>query len=269
MRDPVVVKDGERYRLFAGERRFRAAREAGEADIECQVREDLTEQERWELQLAELYHSSTVPPMELGRAFIKYRDAHDVTQQELARRTGITPGTIHHYESLIRTLDPDLGDKVNRGDLTFKEGRSIADIEDHARQREIAEPFLTGRLSSVHVERVVGRAKQSPEMPIEQIIDEVVNGRRTPEPEPRQAPVRVEPEPVVARGPELIENTVLRLAGELDALQLQVIPEFRRLKLISSLRILDSRLKAALVHLNGGLARESATPKPLGAALAR
>ena len=56
---------------------------------------------------------------------------------------------------------------------------------------------------------------------------------------------------------------MIDLAGELGALPLQVIPEYRRLKLISCLRILDSRLRAALEGLNSGQARESAVPRPM------
>ena len=259
-RDPVVLSTTSGYMLLAGERKLTAAKEAGEIAVECTVKDEVTPQERWELTLAEQYHSSLVPAMDLGRAFMEYRDTHEVTQQELARRTGITPGTIHHYESLIRTLDPGLGERVNSGELTFKEARSIADIEDHARQREIAQPFIEGRLSSVHVERIVGRAKTAASLSIEDIIEEVVNGKRAPEHQPEPAPV-IQPARPVEADTQLIENAVLKIAGELDAMQLQVIPEYRRLKLISSLRILDSRLKSALVNLNGGTALRTAIPK--------
>tara|TARA_Y100001934_G_C12385033_1_gene795079 strand:- start:10410 stop:11228 length:819 start_codon:yes stop_codon:yes gene_type:complete len=261
-RNPIVLSTDNGYLLLSGERKLSAAREAGEVLVECTVKNVVTDQERWEFSLAEQYHSALVPPMQLGRAFMEYRDSHEITQQELARRTGITPGTIHHYESLIRTLDPGLGDKVDSGELTFKEARSIADIEDHVRQREIAKPFIDGRLSSVHVERIVGRAKNSTAMSIEDIIDEVVNGKRAPEREPEPTPV-IQPAMPVEADTALIENAVLKIAGELDVMQLQVIPEYRRLKLISSLRILDSRLKSALASLNGGVAGASAVPQQI------
>ena len=268
-RDPVVLIDNDRYVLLSGARKLRTAKEAGEKEVECTVKESVTDQERWELLLAEQYHSSLVPPMDLGQAFIEYRDRYDITQQELARRTGITPGTIHHYESLIRTLAPGLGGKVNSGELTFKEARSIADIDDHDRQMEIAKPFVDGVLSSVHVERIVGRAKNAPELSIDQIIEEVVNGKRPAQkPEPEEVEV-TEPQGPRERNTESLENMVLHLAGELDALPMQVIPEYRRLKLISSLRILDSRLRSALVSLNTGRALESAVPRPMTRATAR
>ena len=267
-RDPVVLVNGDSFILLAGEKKVRLARESGESYVECAVKESVTEQEKWELHLAEQYHSSLVPPMELGRAFMGYREKHGVTQQELARRTGITPGTIHHYESLIRTLAPELGGKVDSGELTFKEARSIADIDDHDRQREIAVPFIKGALSSVHVERIVGRAKAAPELNIDQLIEEVINGKRQEPPRPLETEITPPPAPR-EKNTESLESTVLQLAGELDVLHMQIIPEYRRLKLISSLRILDSRLKSALASLNTGQAWDSEIPQPMGRARAR
>ncbi|NQU97203.1 MAG: ParB/RepB/Spo0J family partition protein [Chloroflexi bacterium] len=259
---PVVRPAGDSsYVLVVGGRHWEEAVAAGETTIECSVQEDLTEQGVRELQLAEHYHAGRIPPMELGKAFMVYRDTYSVTQQELARRTGITPGTIHHYESLIRTLDPELGKHVDSGELTFKEARSIADISDFERQAEIAAPFLSGRLSSVYVERVVGLAKSAPDLPIEQIIGEVVNGRKAPAPEP--PPVREPQEPGVFDTSRLA-GAILDIAGELDALQLQAIPEYRRLRLISSLRILETRVSLALGFLNSGQAVESDVLRPMG-----
>ena len=72
------------------------------------------------------------------------------------------------------------------------------------------------------------------------------------------------PEPVTVVGPDLVESSILRIAGELDALQLQDIPGYRRLKLISSLRILDSRLKSTLHHLNVKNSFISKNPRTIG-----
>ena len=265
---PIVQPNADGgYVLVSGRRGIRAAREAGAEVVEVKVRTRISRQERQELRLSEQYHNALAPPMVMAKEFYSYRKTHGITQQELARRTGITPGTIHHYESLIRTLDPRLGRRVDAGELTFKEARSIADIDGHKRQREIAEPFLSGRLSSVHVERIVGRAKSSPELTIEQLIAEVVDGDRQAAPEPAPQPEAPEPDPqqLPPQPMEIttLESTALMLAGELGTLPLQVIPEYRRLNLIRSLRILDSRLRSALTFLNSGQAVESGIPRPL------
>ena len=261
------------YVLVSGRRGLNAAIDAGKRKVEVTVRKDISGQERKEMRLSELYHNALVPPRELAREFISYRSSYDITQQELARRTGITPGTIHHYESLIRTLDPGLGRRLDNGDLTFKEARSIADLDNHERQREIAEPFLSGQLSSVHVEQIVGRAKSDPEMSIDHLIMEVVKVDHEDEPDSvmeEAAPVTPAPASPQPQAESSLERSALMLAGELGALQLKVIPEYRRLNLISSLRILDSRLKSALAHLNSGQALESEKPRPLtGSAVGR
>lgn len=262
LNQPVLVRQvngSGTYMIVVGERRWRTAQSAGQSGIECTVRSDVSEQDIRELQLSESYHHESVPPMEMGRAFLNYRERFGVSQQELARRTGITPGTIHHYESLVRNLTADLGEKVQSGELTFKEGRSIADIEGADRQREIAEPFVSGRLSSVYVEKVVGYAKKNPSMPIEQILEDVLKGTRAEDKAQKEA----EPTPKIGVDISKLESAALRLAGELDAMQLQVIPEYRRLNTISALRILDSKVQSAMLFLSGGLARESGMPHPL------
>ena len=249
-RNPIVLKTSRGYKLLSGESMITEAKINGITEIECTVKSSITDQEKWELSLAEQYYSALIPPMELGKSFFKYREANKITQQELARRTGITPGTIHHYESLVKTLDPNLAEKLDAGILTFKEARSIADIDSHTRQKEIAQPFIDGTLSSVHVERVEGIAKAEKKMSIQDIIEEVTSGKRK-NPDKEESVFSIPP-PVQPKIPntELIESSILKMAGELDAIQLQKIPEYRRLKLISSLRILDSRLKSTLHHLN-------------------
>lgn len=247
-RTPVVLAIGNEYMLLVGGAAFQAAINAGDDSIECTVKTQITPREHHELSLAEKYCSSLVPAMDLARLFISYRAEFGITQRELGRRTGITAGIIHHYESLVRDLDPSLGEKVDSGELTFKEARSIADIDGHDRQREIAQPFIDGQLSSVDVERIVKQARIAPSQSIENIIQYLQNGFQTPPPAP--TPTIRPPRPVEVNT-DLIENAVLKIAGEIDALQMHAIPEYRRLKLVSSLRILDHRLKSAIINLNG------------------
>lgn len=260
---PVVVRPAAgqtgTYTIVIGERRWRLARAAGQAEIDVTLQDNLDEQEGSELQLSEYYHHENLPPMSMGKAFLRHRERFGVSQQELARRTGITAGTIHHYESLVRALAPDLAEKVEKGLLTFKEARSIADITDHERQREIAEPFVTGRLSSVYVEKVVGYAKKAPGRPIQEVLEDVLRGTKAAAKvkKPQQSPAQ-------RAGVDLakLETSVLEVAGVLDAVQLQTVPEYRRLKLISTLRVLDAKTKIALGFLSGGQARDVSVPRP-------
>ena len=261
-RMPVVLAEHGNFYLLCGHNTIDAAQRAGEDLVECVVRQGVSEEEREEFRLADEYFSSLLPPIKMAESFIRYRDTYHITQQELARRTGITAGTVHHYESLRKTLSPKLQEHVDRGELTFKEARCIADIDGHRRQEELAEPFVDSRLSSVHVEEMISKAKANPDTPSDELISEFV----VDEPKvvvPETLPVsngeavdghaRIHGERLNGSYDDDLEGMqedAFLLAGSLEKLASADIPEYRRLRLVSTLRILSNRLNVALDHLH-------------------
>ncbi len=277
-RMPVILAEKGNFYLLSGQSNVDDAKNSGERRIECVVKRGVSELECEELQLADEYFSSLLPPMKLAESFLTFRDKYEVTQQELARRTGITAGTIHHYESLLKTLDPELRCRVDDGGLTFKEARCIADIDGHKRQLELAQPFIESSLSSVHVEELVSKAKANPVKSVAALIKDMLgvdypssgSVDETPTERPKQAkkaqvkPLSIADSKMPAdRSLEGLQETAFILAGRFEQLASIEIPEYRRLRLISTLRILSSRLETALNHLNGGVAAREAKPKPL------
>jgi predicted transport protein len=247
---PVVDKvSNKKYKLVSGAEKIHLANEKGEDSVECNLTSELDFEQKGALDLRLLYQSSDICPINLGEEFLSFREKFSVTQQELAKKTGITPGTIHHYESLIKTLAPSLKEHVKEKNLTFKEARSIADIEDHEKQFELAKPFLEGILSSVHVEKIVSLAKKHPKVEVKIIIESVTKGKPIVE---KMSEVEKEGNEIEANSIDFdtIESRILDLSTEIDLIQSEEIPEFKRLKLISSLRILQSRTQLALTSLN-------------------
>ena len=245
---PVVEKlSKNKYKLVSGAEKIHIATEKGEPSVNCNIITDLNEEEKGALDLRLSYQGSETCPITLGEKFLDFRKEFSITQQELAKKTGITPGTIHHYESLIKTLAPKLKINVKNKELTFKEARSIADIDDYDRQLQLAKPFLKGELSSVHVEKIVSLAKKHPTTEVKVIIESVTKGRQIVEVK------KTEPEKKIIENPidfGSIDARILKISAEIDLIQSEEIPEFKRLKLISSLRILQSRTQLALSSLN-------------------
>ena len=268
-RMPVVLAEQGKFYLLCGHNTIDAAQRAGEDVVECVVRQGVSDEEREELRLTDEYFSSLLPPIKMAESFINYREKYHVTQQELARRTGITAGTVHHYESLRKTLSPKLQEHVDRGELTFKEARCIADIDGQQRQEELAQPFIDSRLSSVHVEELVSKAKSDPKLASSDLIAEYV----VIEPVVEDRAVETVTNGVSENGHKLIhidrlnghyendlegmQEDAFLLAGSLEKLASVEIPEYRRLRLVSTLRILSSRLNSALDHLNRYKSKES------------
>ena len=245
---PVVKKlSKNKYKLVSGAEKIHIATEKGESSVNCNIITDLNEEEKGALDLRLSYQGSETCPITLGEKFLDFRKEFSITQQELAKKTGITPGTRHHYESLIKTLAPKLKINVKNKELTFKEARSIADIDDYDRQLQLAKPFLKGELSSVHVEKIVSLAKKHPTTEVKVIIESVTKGRQIVEEK------KPEPEKKIIENPidfGSIDARILKISAEIDLIQSEEIPEFKRLKLISSLRILQSRTQLALSSLN-------------------
>ncbi len=259
-RMPVVLAEGGRFYLLCGHNTLEAAKRSGEERVECIVRQGVSDEERDELRLTDEYFSSLLPPIRMAESFIDFRERYRVTQQELARRTGITAGTVHHYESLRKTLSPKLQLHVDQGDLTFKEARCIADIDGHTRQEELAEPFIDSRLSSVYVEDLVSKAKADPSIPSNELIAEYLEDEDAVVVETvdftngnANGQDGVHGQRVVGEyGDNLegLQEDAFLLAGSFEKLVSVEIPEYRRLRLASTLRILASRLNVALDHLD-------------------
>mgnify|MGYP001334638628 FL=1 len=240
---PIVVKDKNIYLLFSGEKVYRNAIKNNKSKIDCNIKEKI--EDIASINLSEIYFSGLKTPTEIAKEFINFRKSNNISQQELSRRTGITPGTIHHYESLIKKLNPLLLKALDKGELTFKEARCIADIDDFDIQQEISKPFISGEVSSVYVEKIIGNIKKNPKTPIEKIFKSVIDGNEI---KPRE---NKEKEIINIESKELsIEEKILNFAMELDSVKDEEIPEYRRLRVISTLKILDSKIKSTLNHVN-------------------
>ena len=256
---PLVERDSiGRFVLIAGGNDLKAAKNAGAETIEVIVRANIPHRERLEHQLAEQYFDSLLPPMSMAKAFISYRKRYGATQRDLSRRTGIKAAALHHYESLVLSLAPKLAADLDTGLLTFKEARCLADLDSHERQREIAEPFVSGKLSSTSVEMLVKRAKEFPHLTLTQLF-----AQRPPTPTRKQAPVPVPVTELPATPKDrrhiapviktqTVKDVALMLAGQCGTLPEQVMPVYEKMALASALRLLDTRLHEAVKFLENG-----------------
>lgn len=100
---PIVVSPSgnRRFRIIAGERRFRACRMAGLAQVRAIVR-TLEEQSRIEVQLVENIQRKDLNPIEEARVFRRLMDEFRLTQESLAGRIGKSQSAINET---LRLLD--------------------------------------------------------------------------------------------------------------------------------------------------------------------
>jgi ParB family transcriptional regulator, chromosome partitioning protein len=135
---PLIVRplaDG-RYELIAGERRWRAAREAGLQTVPAIVREE-GEAERLQTALIENMAREDLNPVDEARACAALVEDLGLTKEELSRRLGRSRPSI---SNLIRILDlPDEAlDLVAAGELSEGHGRAILQARDTEARRALA-----------------------------------------------------------------------------------------------------------------------------------
>ncbi|MGH7611553.1 MAG: ParB/RepB/Spo0J family partition protein, partial [Candidatus Dormibacteria bacterium] len=101
---PVVLEaHGERFRLVAGERRLRAASEAGLGRIPAVIRPRGEDREKLELALVENLQRSDLSPLDEARAFARLCDVFGLTQEEVGQRVGRSRPAVANTMRLLQT----------------------------------------------------------------------------------------------------------------------------------------------------------------------
>ena len=151
---PIVVRsDGSRFTLIVGERRLRAAKLAGLAEIPALVRE-IDQDHILEVTLVENIQREDLNPIEIAAALRRMIDDLQLSHEEVAARTGKDRSTITNLLRLLR-LPPDVRELIAEGRISGSHARAIAGLEDAEQQRGLAEKTVAQGLSVRQVERAV------------------------------------------------------------------------------------------------------------------
>ena len=172
---PIVVRPGPegKYMIVVGERRWRAARDAGLSHVECIIRYDASEQTAREMQLAENYQREDIPPLEQARSWKAYLDTYNVSQSELSRRTGIPQRTISDRLGLL-SLPSSVHARIEAGEIGPYEAIKISTLPAD-QQEAVAEAVSSGRMGGRILEKLAKLARASPGKPIQDIIEELAS----------------------------------------------------------------------------------------------
>jgi len=158
---PILVRqvqDG--YEVIAGERRLRAAKEAGLETIPAMVR-DADDAAMLELALVENIHRSDLNPVERATAYKNFIESLSLTQAQAAERLGQDRSVIANYLRLL-DLPQDVRQMLIDRKLTMGHARAILALPTDQLRRTLANRALAGRLSVRQVEQLVRRSLDGP-----------------------------------------------------------------------------------------------------------
>ena len=159
---PLTGADGQaRFELIAGERRWRAAREAGLTTIPAIVRA-ATDQEVLELALIENLQREDLNPIEEARAYDQLASQFSLTQEQIAERGGRNRATVANALRLLG-LPAEVQAWVANGQLSVGHAKAVLGLSIADEQRLVAERVLRRNLTVRETEQLVERLKgQSP-----------------------------------------------------------------------------------------------------------
>jgi ParB family chromosome partitioning protein len=157
---PVVVRrrtsgDGgeDSYELVMGERRWRAAQEAGLTTIPAIIRET-DDNDMLRDALLENLHRAALNPLEEASAYQQLLEDFGCTHDELASRIGRSRPQISNTIRLLK-LGPAVQRKVAAGVLSAGHARSLLAVEDPELQDRLAQRVIAEGISVRGLEEIV------------------------------------------------------------------------------------------------------------------
>jgi ParB family transcriptional regulator, chromosome partitioning protein len=143
------------YAIVCGERRWRAARMAGLATLQCVVMEGpITPADLLGLQLVENPLREDLRPIEQARAFRSMMERNGWTVSHLARELAVDQGGVSRSLALL-DLPSVVQEHVERGDLGPSVAYEVSKLEDPAEQAEVARQAVAGGMNRAEVVRAV------------------------------------------------------------------------------------------------------------------
>ena len=144
---PVVLRPRAAggYELVAGERRWRAAREANLQTLPALVR-DAADRDALLLGLVENVAREELTPIEEARAFAVLVDEFDLSLGDIAERVGASKPAVSNRLRLLELSD-DILSMVERGELTEGHARAVLAVPDNEGRRRLARKIVRQGLS--------------------------------------------------------------------------------------------------------------------------
>ena len=256
---PILVRPlGEnRYQLVAGERRWRASKEAGLATIQALV-EEIDDDTALEIAIIENLQREDLSPLEEATMYDRMIHEHGYSIRKLADKLGKDKG---YLENRLRLADApeEIRELVSLRKDTLSHAYELLKVDDPKKRRRLAGQVASGELSLVKLrEKIEGRRPRVVEPDLDVLVVEVIEESPAPVAEEPQweTPGRVQP----AMGDESLVTARHQLSDAVEDLVsvlrspdvIRGIPEVDRDNLAKYLTITKLKLENAIALVRSG-----------------
>jgi len=170
---PIMVRsvEGGFYQIIAGERRWRASREAGLSQIPARIviADDKT---ALELAMVENLQREDLSPIEEARGYKVLMEEFDMTQEEVAHRVSKSRPAVANSLRLL-SLPDELIELVLRKELSAGSARALLALKSEERMKDAAKLIIGSDMSVREVEALVRRLSKEKTSRSKQTLIEV------------------------------------------------------------------------------------------------
>ncbi len=255
---PILVRPlGEnRYQLVAGERRWRASREAGLTSIPALV-EELDDDTALEISIIENLQREDLSPLEEATMFDRMVHEHGYSIRKLAEKLGKDKGYLENRLRLANAPE-EIRELVSLRKDTVSHAYELLKVEDPKKRKRLAAQVASGELSLVKLrEKIEGRRPRV--VPDGADVDTIEAGPPPPE-DAEQAAGWSSNRPGVTIGDDSLVNARHQLSDAVEDLVLvlqapdvmRAIPEIDRANLAKYLTIAKLKLENAIALVRSG-----------------
>ncbi|HZR27544.1 MAG TPA: ParB/RepB/Spo0J family partition protein [Terriglobales bacterium] len=153
---PIVVRPTRegRFELIAGERRWLACQRAGKQTVPAMVRQ-VSDQQALELTIIENLQREDLGPMEQAHAFDRLSREFNMTQEQMAQRTGKDRTTIANYMRMLK-LPQEVQELLRRGlHLTFSHAKLLLTLSSEEEISRVVREIISKHLSVAQTEALI------------------------------------------------------------------------------------------------------------------
>ena len=173
---PVVLRRvDDRYELIAGERRLRAAKQAGWSDVPANIIE-ADDRQTAELAIIENMQRKDLNPLEKAASFRRYLEQYECTQEELASRLSLDRSTIANLIRLLELPEP-VQDAIRQSKITQGHARALLPLGEEREQIEFCQRIQRECLNVRQTEGLVQETIQAADADSLGVIDR--DGRKS------------------------------------------------------------------------------------------
>ncbi len=133
----VVTRSGDRFKLIAGERRYRAAQKAGLQSVPVIIKDDIKEGDALEIALIENIQREDLNPIEEASAYHQLHEDFGLTQEEISKRVGKERSTVANFLRLLKLPD-SVKKLLASGQLSMGHARALLAVDSPKKQEQLA-----------------------------------------------------------------------------------------------------------------------------------